>query len=257
MPFVRTDDDCEIYYESHGSGPTLVFCAGFMGITDIWREQVSHFAPRYRCIAFDNRGAGRSDKPLPRIAYGVDRHARDLAFVLSACDCQRAVLIGHSMGGNTASVFCLTNPGKVTGLIYVGSYVAGHQIATAGNTLERIKTAVSSQQARIEFYTAVGIPPDLAIEATKWPLYALLGNAESFMAFDLGARIRDIIVPCLILHGDSDVVSPLDPCATGLANGLRDARLEVLAGVNHCPMLEAAARSNAAIGHFLAARCGY
>ena len=32
MPFVTTDDDCEIYYETAGHGPALVFIAGFMGI---------------------------------------------------------------------------------------------------------------------------------------------------------------------------------------------------------------------------------
>lgn len=172
MPFVRTDDDCEIYYESQGSGPALVFCAGFMGITDIWRHQFAAFAGRYRCIAFDNRGAGRSDKPLPRIAYGVERHARDLKCVLDAAGCERAVLLGHSMGGNTASLYCLDHLDAVGGIVYVGSYVAGHQIAAVGNTLERIKAAVSTQQGRVDFYAGVGVPPELALEATKWPLYA-------------------------------------------------------------------------------------
>jgi alpha/beta hydrolase fold len=83
MPFVTTDDDCEIYYESYGDGPTIAFAPGFMGITDIWRQQINEFSPRYRCVAVDNRGAGRSEKPLPRGAYGVERHAKDLHCVLS------------------------------------------------------------------------------------------------------------------------------------------------------------------------------
>jgi pimeloyl-ACP methyl ester carboxylesterase len=77
MAFVSTDDDCEIYYEIEGDGPDLVFIPGFMGITEIWREQVADLRGDYRCIALDDRGAGRSDKPVPRIAYGVDRLLRD------------------------------------------------------------------------------------------------------------------------------------------------------------------------------------
>jgi pimeloyl-ACP methyl ester carboxylesterase len=257
MPFVRTEDDCEIYYESHGEGQALVFCPGFMGITDIWRNQFAHFAGRYRCIAFDNRGAGRSDKPLPRIAYGVERHARDLHHVLGAAGCERAVLVGHSMGGNTASLYALAHPERVAGLVYVGSYVAGRQIAAAGNTLDRIKAAVATQQGRVDFYTAVGIPLDLAYEATKWPLYALLGNAESFMAFDLAARIGEIAAPSLVLHGDGDIVSPLEPCGTSLAAGLPAARLAVLDGVNHCPMLEAPEPCNTLIEAFLTSRVAW
>ena len=40
MPYVVTDDDCEIYYEVLGNGPSIVFISGFMGITDIWRAQI-------------------------------------------------------------------------------------------------------------------------------------------------------------------------------------------------------------------------
>ena len=59
MPFTLTDDGCEIYYVSHGSGPAIAFASGFMGITDIWKHQIAEVSARYRCIAFDNRGARR------------------------------------------------------------------------------------------------------------------------------------------------------------------------------------------------------
>jgi pimeloyl-ACP methyl ester carboxylesterase len=257
MPFVSTDDDCEIYYEVQGTGPDIVFIPGFMGITGIWRHQIAALSGDYRCIAMDDRGAGRSDKPIPRIAYGVERHARDLAAVLDRIDARRVVLVGHSMGGNIACLYHLAHAGAVAGIVFVGSYTAGAQIAAAGNTLERIKAAIRRKEDRIAFYTGVGIPPDLAIEAAKWPLYALVGNAESFMAFDISARLTEIAVPCLILHGDGDVVSPLEPCATSLQSGLRDAMLEVFPGVNHCPMLEAPEATNRSLRTFLRERIAW
>lgn len=99
MPFVTADDGCEIYYEVRGQGPTPAFPSGLMGITEIWRDQLEVFSSQYRCVAFDNRGAGRSNKPFPRVAYGVQRHARDLHAVLSAIGVGRVVITGHSMGG--------------------------------------------------------------------------------------------------------------------------------------------------------------
>lgn len=254
MPFVTTDDDCEIYYETHGAGPTVVFISGFMGITDIWRAQVASLSAEYRCIAYDNRGAGRSDKPVPRVAYGVRRHARDLAVVLEANDVERAVLVGHSMGGNTACLYYRGHPAIVAGIVFVGSYVSGAQIAAAGNTLDRIKGAVRTKQDRVAFYMGAGVPEDLAFEAAKWPLYAVLGNAESFMAFDISKRLGEFDLPCLILHGDRDVVSPLDPCANALEANLPDATLEVFDDVNHCPMLEAPAHTSRTLRQFLKER---
>jgi pimeloyl-ACP methyl ester carboxylesterase len=257
MPFVTTADEQEIYYEVHGEGPAIAFASGFMGITDIWREQVAALAGRYRCICFDNRGAGRSDKPFPRVAYGVSQHARDLHTVLEAVGVDRVVLAGHSMGGNTASLFYLAHPERVAGIAYFGSYVAGSQIRDVGNTLDVIKGAVRTKESRVGFYVSVGLPEDIAWESAKWPLYAVLGNAESFMEFDMTDRIGDIAVPTLIVHGDGDVVSPLDPCGKGLEAGLVDTELHVLPGVNHSPMIENPAESNRLLTEFLATRVSW
>ena len=254
MPFVLTDDECEIYYECVGSGLAIVFASGFMGITDIWRHQVDALSGQFRCVTFDTRGAGRSDKPLPRIAYGVDRHAADLATVLDHIGVDRIVLIGHSMGGNIACRSYRSNPQRVAGIVFIGSYVAGAQIEAVGNTLGRIKAAVAMKEDRIRFYCGVGLPQDIAMESTKWPLYALEGNAGSFIQFDATSEIKNITCPCLIIHGDSDVVNPYEPCATALAAGLPDAEIALFERVNHCPMIEAPEKTNQQIIQFLEQR---
>jgi pimeloyl-ACP methyl ester carboxylesterase len=112
MPFVTTSDGREIYYETRGQGPAIAFVSGFMGITEIWERQIEHLSRKYRCIAFDTRGAGRSDKPFPRVAYGVETHAEDLNTILNELGIDNVVLVGHSMGGNTALVYTLNHPGQ-------------------------------------------------------------------------------------------------------------------------------------------------
>lgn len=254
MPFLTTDDGCEVYFEVHGKGPTVAFASGFMGITDIWKAQFDALSDRYTCVAFDNRGAGRSDKPLPRIAYGVARHARDLHAVLTHLGTQRVVVVGHSMGGNTACQYALDHPERVAGFVPVGSYLAGGQILASGTTLERIEAAVTTKTARVAFYEAVGLSTAIAMESTKWELYALMGNARSFMAFDASERIGEIRCPALVIHGDRDIVSPLDPCGLSLRDGLKDVRLEVIEDTNHCPMSERPDRVNALLSDFLERR---
>jgi pimeloyl-ACP methyl ester carboxylesterase len=74
------------------------------------------------------------------------------------------------------------------------------------------------------------------------------------MAFDAADELASITVPCLIVHGDRDVVSPFDPCATGLAAGLPDVDVVTCEDVNHCPMIEAPEQTNKALERFLTQR---
>ncbi|MFT4564431.1 MAG: 3-oxoadipate enol-lactonase [Gammaproteobacteria bacterium] len=251
MPFILSDDSCEIYYEVTGSGPAIALISGFMGITEIWRAQVDLLAEKFQCITFDTRGAGRSDKPIPNGPYGVDRHAQDLAIVLDAVGVDKVLLIGHSMGGNIACEYFQSNSERVCGIVFIGSYVSGKQIDGVGNTLDRVTSAVTKKSERIDFYRNVGLPDHIAIEATKWPLYALLGNAKSFMTFDGSEGLKKISVPCLVVHGSEDVVSPYDPCAIGLIKALPNVESLLLDGVNHCPMVERPDLTNARITQYI------
>ena len=74
----------EIYYEVHGEGPPLLLIMGLGANATAWWKQVPAFSEHYRVIAFDNRGAGRSEKPhgpVPasrrwRTSGGADGRAR-------------------------------------------------------------------------------------------------------------------------------------------------------------------------------------
>jgi len=251
MPFLTVDDGCEIYYETEGSGQALVFASGFMGVTKIWREQFAEFSKEYQCIAWDNRGAGRSDKPLPRVAYGIERHRDDLHAVLTKLGVERAVIIGHSFGANTACLYCLKYPKGTAGIVFVNSYATGQHIIQAGNTYDVIKNAVKTKESRVNFYMSVGLSKEVAMESAYWPLYAVLGNAESFLEFDVTQRLSQIKCPTLIIHGDRDVVCPLEPSATYLRDNLSNVTYEVFKGVNHCSMTEEPRKFNQVLAKFL------
>ena len=49
--------------EEQGAGPAFIFIPGLVGLLDAWSFQVAHFSKRFRCVAFDHRGTGDSDKP--------------------------------------------------------------------------------------------------------------------------------------------------------------------------------------------------
>src|SRR5438067_1155616 len=106
-----TVDSIELYYEEHGRGDPLLLIMGLAADSTAWMFQVPDFARRYRTIAFDNRGVGRSSRPPG--PYTIHQMADDAAGLLDALDLQRAHVLGVSMGGMIAQELALRHPERV------------------------------------------------------------------------------------------------------------------------------------------------
>lgn len=251
MPWAMSDDSQHIFYEVHGQGPTLVFVPGYMGISDIWHEQVERLSAAFRCVVLDARGYGRSDKPLDLNMYSVEQSAKDVAVVMDAAGIdQPAVLVGHSMGGNIISSFYLQYPERVAGLVYIGTHLSGAQLVSLGLDVETLMSAVTKPADRVAFYTSFGLSPSIAMEAAKWPVHSMLGNAQALINSTVGERYSDVRAPALIIHGEKDVPAPMAVCTPTLLEALPSVTLEVLANVNHFPAVEAPGPVSLLIGNF-------
>jgi len=77
MPYVQSDG-ARLYYEAAGTGTPIVFVHEFSG--DLWsrEKQIQHFARRYRCIAFNARGA--SERRIPGSTRFRDRKGLSVRF---------------------------------------------------------------------------------------------------------------------------------------------------------------------------------
>jgi pimeloyl-ACP methyl ester carboxylesterase len=107
-----------IAYEARGEGePALVFVHGWCCDRSYWREQLPHFSDKYKVVAIDlgglgEYGFGRTDWTLA--AYGAD-----VAAVIEKLNLDKAVLIGHSMGGYVILEAERRIPERVIGLVPV------------------------------------------------------------------------------------------------------------------------------------------
>ena len=111
MPKQRVGD-IDIYYEVHGSGPqTLVMVRGLGSNLCAWYEQTPVLARHFRTVVFDNRGAGRTDKP--DAPYSMRQMAADTVGLMDALAIDRAALLGISMGGMITQEFALNYPGRL------------------------------------------------------------------------------------------------------------------------------------------------
>lgn len=93
--FFTASDGVRLHYLEAGQGPTIVFVPGWTMPAEIWDAQRRHFARRYRVIAFDPRGQGKSD--LARNGYVIERRSRDIGELLEQLN-QPVVLVGWSLG---------------------------------------------------------------------------------------------------------------------------------------------------------------
>lgn len=104
-----------IHYVVAGSGPAVVLLHGWALSVREWDEQIAALAPRYRVVAFDRRGYGRS------IGFAdPSADPGDVRALLDALRIRSAVLVGHSAGADVASRFAAAMPDRVEALVLYG-----------------------------------------------------------------------------------------------------------------------------------------
>jgi pimeloyl-ACP methyl ester carboxylesterase len=106
---------CNIYYETAGSGPAIVFAHGLGGNQLSWWQQVAHFSARYTCVVFAHRGFNPSS-PVPGES-APDAFADDLAALIDALRLDEVRLVAQSMGGWTCLEYALREPARVRALV--------------------------------------------------------------------------------------------------------------------------------------------
>jgi pimeloyl-ACP methyl ester carboxylesterase len=114
-------EDGKVHYESYGTGKeAVVFIHGWTCDLTFWRGQAPVYRNR-RSLLIDLPGHGLSDKP--KVAYPVEFFARGIEAVLRDAGVEKAVLVGHSLGGPIAYAFIRQFPEQVKGLVLVDATV--------------------------------------------------------------------------------------------------------------------------------------
>jgi microsomal epoxide hydrolase len=93
--YFQSSDGVRMHYLEAGAGKTLVLVPGWTMPAEIWEHQIRHFATKYRVVALDPRGQGRSEK----VGYGYQpsRRALDIGELLEHIGGGPAVVVGWSI----------------------------------------------------------------------------------------------------------------------------------------------------------------
>lgn len=234
-----------------GTGPPVLLIAGLGYASWCWHELRERLGGPLALTAFDNRGAGRSDKPAG--PYTIAQLADDAAAVIDAGGHRQVAVLGHSMGGYIALTLALRHPHKVRALVLVGTSPGGPATQpTPAETLATWKLAgtMSPQQ-----YARVSMPKsfapgwadahpaefeDILARRLQFPTPAASWLAQYQACADYVARgveVERITAPALVIHGEQDQVV-VHANGRQLAERLPDARFVSLPAAGHLPFLE-------------------
>ena len=266
MPTITVSDH-ELHYVQRGEGPPLLLIQGLSGTLRTWGDEfVDELARDFAVTAFDNRGMGgssRVDDP-----FTVADMAGDALGLMDALEIEQAHVLGISMGGMIAQELVLQAPERVLTLTIGCSYsggpgsvltseAVGRRLAAswqAGDREKAIRTAwevnVSERFAADEEQYAAFRERALELRA---PLPVIMLQVQAIGGHDLAARLGEITVPALVVHGDEDQMLSVEN-GRMIASRIPGARLEILEGVGHLFWVEEPQRSADLIREHAAAR---
>lgn len=246
-----------------GEGLPVVFLHAGVCDKRMWLDQMQAVADAgWHAIAYDRRGYGEAESPDEPFS-----HLDDLESVLDALDIHAAVLVGCSMGGGLAVDFALRHPGRVIGLVLIGTSITGAPwSATAEEQAVEMAEEDAWERGDLDLLNKV--------EAHEWldgprSQSGRVGGAVRELFLDMNARVlakpsltqeerrpdawdrmEGVSTPSLLMVGSEDFSAIIDRHET-LSETMPNAFAVVLDGAAHIPSIERPELVNALLLQFL------
>ena len=263
MPFVHATDGTRIHYEVTGkSGATPVLMIQGLGASkNAWNLQRIAMATRFRSISFDNRGAGRSDKPTE--PFTLEQMADDALAVLDAAGVETAHVVGASMGGVISQIVAVKYPHRVRSLTLVCTACRNHpwrqellqswaKTAADKGMIEVGKEAAQWVMSPRSFRRLVPAFTWMGPLAALRPRHSFVSQIDAILNTreDLVDQLSTITAPTMVIVGNQDILTPRGD-SEEIAERIPNAELVVISGAAHGLMMEHSSTFNRILIEFL------
>jgi 3-oxoadipate enol-lactonase len=263
MPFVHATDGTRIHYEVTGkSGATPVLMIQGLGASkNAWNLQRIAMATRFRIISFDNRGAGRSDKPTE--PFTLEQMADDALAVLDAAGIETAHVVGASMGGVISQIVAVKFSHRVRSLTLVCTACRNHpwrqellqswaKTAADKGMIEVGKEAAQWVMSPRSFRRLVPAFTWMGPLAALRPRHSFVSQIDAILNTreDLVDQLSTITAPTMVIVGNQDILTPRGD-SEEIAERIPNAELVVISGAAHGLMMEHSSTFNRILIEFL------
>jgi pimeloyl-ACP methyl ester carboxylesterase len=251
-----------ISYSDAGSGNAVLFVHGHPFNRSMWTPQVQSLRWKYRTIAPDLRGYGKSSRgPDPVVT--LETMAGDLARLLDHLSITRVCVVGLSMGGQIAMEFARAFPDRTAAAVFAATFPQAEtrdgvelrnriadRLLAEGTTLvgvEMLPRLIGP--ASLKKYPEIAANVYQMICATD-PAGAAAAVRGRALRRDYSESLTQLKIPCLVVIGTDDGYTNVDQ-ARAMHAAIPSSRIEVFPDVGHMPNLEDEDRFNRHLHEFL------
>jgi pimeloyl-ACP methyl ester carboxylesterase len=256
-------DGSRVYYESYGQGKeAVVFIHGWTCDLTFWRGQAPVYE-KHRALLIDLPGHGQSDKP--EVSYTQERFARAIDAVMRNAAVERAVLVGHSMGGPVIFSFMKLFPEKTTALVMVDAFIPqppkndedrAKQKAQMEPFLKTLRAPEYKQTATMMIASmfSAKTPPamrdEIRAKMLATPQHVMASAMEGMFALEAPKPGETYKVPVMAIMAANPSRAGFEAQLRGTFPNLR--KYEAWEGSGHFLMMESPERFNKSLEDFLA-----
>ncbi|MFG2697125.1 alpha/beta fold hydrolase [Kitasatospora sp. NPDC048407] len=242
--------DLHVVQDGPPGAPTVVLLHGLGGST-AWWDPVLPALRDLHVVRVDLLGHGRSAKPAG--GYGMEEQARRVGAALDQLGVHRATVVGHSTGGAVATALAEQRRDLVGAIAlldtgprldaYIGDSFAAHLLSTpvVAELFWRFRTDGTIRAALSSAFTReVKIPDRIVADVRGMTYRSLTATDEASSAYvkerPIPDRLSGLGLPTLVVFGSQD--HRWRPSAAQDYRQVPGARIEILDGVGHSPMIE-------------------
>lgn len=232
-----------MFYQDLGTGRPVIFVHGWCVQSDSWEYVITELLEKgYRCIVYDQRGCGRSDKPYD--GYDFTTLAGDLADVIRHRGLEDAILVGHSLGCGVCVRYLSQYEQRGIGKAVLLGTTTPYPLQADNNpdgiprqVFDDMLAAIKKDRAAYvrdiagPFFAGLQGALTVSRDLVDWACaltmeaapYAATGFVRAMGQTDQREELGKITLPVLLLHGKQDASAPIaltaEKTLARLANG--------------------------------------
>jgi pimeloyl-ACP methyl ester carboxylesterase/predicted glycosyltransferase len=269
-------DGVRVWWESYGAGERTILLMPTWTIVHSrhWKAQIHYLSRHFRVVIFDGRGNGLSDRPDEESAYADAEFIADSVGVLDAAGVDGALLVGMSCGGRYGLAVAAAHPDRVRGVVALAPSVRSLTPAHPWRSEHDFNAPLEDYRGWAKdnrhywlsnyadflqfFFSEMFCEPHSTKQIEDCVAWGLDTTPETLLLTECKlcysgragaeAMCRSVHAPVLVIHGDSDRITPYERGAR--VAELTGGRLVTLEGSGHCPQARDPVRVNQLIRSF-------